>query len=175
MKSVRLRIAANLVMILGLLSAFLGSTAYCVICMPEVLNIPFHWEYLALVAIGVLLILFVSIALHVAANRARSLEKEDEASEDTAEYEGLEAEIAQESEENANEAEEETAVCESPTKKQKKPLSKKAVKTVAIAAGIAIPIAVAGVAAIALIRSKKKKQAKKKKVDEMPKIYVWIK
>ena len=41
MKSIRLRIAAKIVMFVGLAACILGAGIYCVLCMPEVLNIPF--------------------------------------------------------------------------------------------------------------------------------------
>ncbi len=63
MKSVRLRIAAKLILVIGLLACFLGSAAYCVLTMPETFNLPFDWRYLAITGGAALLFIIISMIL----------------------------------------------------------------------------------------------------------------
>lgn len=171
MKSIRLRIAARLVMWLGLVSCVLGAGAYCVICMPEVLNLPFDWRYL--VAVGACLIIFilVSAILHVFANHAQnSLEAycEKEEVEDVMAEMSVEPKEELEEEEkeelavdfaSEEEPEKEPEAKEAPKKKFAFPKEKlKLIKAIAI---VGVPVVVSCVTAISVAKSKKKKKIEK--------------
>ena len=78
MKSVRLRIAAKLVWVFGLLACVIGCGVYAVLCLPQVLNLPFEPMYLY--AAGVAAVVFIIIAIILsAASKAAARDEELEA------------------------------------------------------------------------------------------------
>lgn len=69
-KSVKLRIAAKLILCLGVLACVIGCAAYCVLSLPEVMNLPFSWMYIIIVGAAMVFFILLSIILSAAANAA---------------------------------------------------------------------------------------------------------
>ena len=176
MKSTRLRIAARLVMWLGLVSCVLGAGTYCVLCMPEVMNLPFDWRYLATVGAGLIVFILISAILHVCASHAQNTveaycekeEVEDVMAEMAVEpVEEIEAEEKEELPvelEIEEETEEEDVLPEEPKKKSLLPKDK--VKLVKLVAIVTVPVVLTCVAAISASKSKKKKKLEKERQEK---------
>ena len=162
MKSVRLRIAAKLLWVFGLLACLIGCGTYAILCLPEVLNLPFEPLYLAAAGILALLIWIVAAILAAASKRAARAEElearllEEEAA--LAAVEEQEMEIC---------PEEETAVAETaPKKLTEKVLAKLHLKPEALtlakkAATVVVPVVATCVVAGMISKSKKKKAQEK--------------
>lgn len=73
-KSTKLRIAAKLVGVIGVLACLIGCAVYCVLCMPEVLNLPFSWLGILIDFVMLAVCVFVAVMLNVAANSAEAEE-----------------------------------------------------------------------------------------------------
>ncbi len=193
MKSIRLRLAAKIVLFLGLASTIIGAGAYCIICMPEVLNVPFEWHYLLIVGIAAAVCTLISAILFACANAATDADElstavlEDDKEEETAD---AMAALAVEPEEEATvptedaveinveeEAPAEYIEPEPPTKK-KSLIPKEKLPTVKKIALIAIPVVIAGTAlTVAIVKGKKKRQLEReRKEKEMLRraIYQWL-
>lgn len=69
-KSVKLRIAAKLILCIGVIACVIGCAAYCVLSLPEVMNLPFSWMYIIVVGAAMVFFILLSIILSAAANAA---------------------------------------------------------------------------------------------------------
>ena len=181
MKSIRLRIAAKIVMFVGLAACILGAGTYCVLCMPEVLNIPFDLTYLLIVGCAALIFVLVSLILHVCANTAElSLDeyaKTEDAEEALADIAVNPPEDIQlfPSEEEVEIPEETPEEEEKPEKKSLLPADK--VKLIKTAAIVAVPTVLACVIAISSAKKKKRKkieQERKEKEANRQAFYRWL-
>lgn len=171
MKSLRLRIAAKLVMFIGLASCMLGAGIYCVLCMPEVLNLPFNLSYLLIVGSAAIVFVLVSVILHICANRAElSLEEyvKDENAEET--LADLAVNIQDDvqilpSEEIIELPEDEPS--EKEKKVEKKPLlPKDKIKLIKLAAIITVPTVLVGMIAVSSAKAKKRKKIEKERKEK---------
>ena len=155
MRSVRLSLIAKLTLNIGLLSCIIGACTYCAICMPEVLNIPFDWRYLAVVGVAALGFTVVSAILF---SRARAAAEE-------------EARAAEEARLEAQALEDATAadcdVCAEPCEEDNDiPTSSGRNAVIKVVALIVLPVAIACVSGFLASKSAKKKvekQQQKKK------------
>ena len=159
MKSVRLRIAAKLVWVFGLLACLIGCCTYAVLCMPEVLNLPFEWMYIAVA--GALAVVFIIIALILSA-----------ASKSAAKVEALEARLLEEAAlaaveeqemEILPEEEEAPALPQTVTEKvlAKMHLKPEALTLAKKAATVVVPVVATCVVAGMISKAKKKKKQEK--------------
>ncbi len=155
MKSVRLSLIAKLILNIGLLSCIIGACAYCAICMPEVLNIPFDWRYLVAVGIAALVFVVISAILFSCARAAAEEEKR------AAEEARLEAQAL----EDAAAADDD--ICEAPCEEDNDvPSSGGRNAVIKVVALIVLPVAIACVSGFIASKSAKKKvekQQQKKK------------
>ena len=150
MKSVRLRIAAKLTLSIGLLSCLVGALIYCLICLPEVWNMPFEWSQLFLVAAIAIMALLASVLLLLCGQAA---EKKEQAEKSLLKAQA-QADTTNQDEEPLIED------CET----QRKPLlSKKQAAVTKVVLQIALPVLIACVGSAVLASRAKKKEAKKNK------------
>lgn len=159
MKSIRLRIAANLVLFISLFAALVGCGVYALFCLPAMLNLPFEWKYLAITGAGFVVCAIIALIL-AAASRSAAKKEEEEARI-------LEATLIAEAEALAA-AEKEAAeeLCEEEPKKIKLPKAIRRIKAcskptaaIAIEVGkIAIPVVAACAVTSMIIKSKHRKQ-----------------
>ncbi|MBQ9131988.1 MAG: hypothetical protein IJX62_05925 [Clostridia bacterium] len=162
MKSVRLRIAAKLLWVFGLLACLIGCGVYAILCLPEVLNLPFEPLYLAAAGILAILIWIIAIILSAASkSAARAEEMEARLLEEAAlaAVEEQEMEIVPEDEEVAVEV----AAPKSLTEKvlAKMHLKPEALTLAKKAAVVVVPVVATCVVASAMSKAKKKKQQAK--------------
>ncbi|MBR2926148.1 MAG: hypothetical protein IKC31_01050 [Clostridia bacterium] len=164
MKSVKFRTAAKVIFTIGWLAFILSSITYCVLCMPEVLNLPFEWQYLAITAGGALLIVIVAgilLAFGDYAEKQEDLEfrlMEAQAIADASEAERIAAELMAL---EAQAAREETPA-QAPRKKIL-PLSKKDVSTAKKVGKVLIPVVAVCILGGLTVRAAKKHSKNKKK------------
>ncbi len=93
-KSVKLRVAAKLILCIGVIACVLGCAAYCVLSLPEVMNLPFSWMYVIIVAAAMVFFIVLSIILNAIANAVER--KAMRAAEESAVEEIVEEEIVEE-------------------------------------------------------------------------------
>jgi hypothetical protein len=171
MKSVRLRIAAKLVWVFGLLACIIGCGVYAVLCLPEVLNLPFEPMYLAAAGIAAALFIIISVILSVASKTAERNEELDAAWLE-------EMALATQAEEPAEEATDVEIVPEedaAPKKLTEKVLAKLHLKPEALvlakkAATVAVPVVAACVVTRVVMKSKAKKEQEKRRQQ----FYRWL-
>lgn len=168
MRSVRLRIAAKTVLFLGLASCLLGTGIYCVLCMPEVMNIPMNLTYLWIVGCVAVIFALVSAILHACATAAErsqnALATEEEKEDAIARLANQPQEpvcpipLGQEEVAIPNEADAEPNSDADP--KDEDSASADRNKWIKIAAIAAIPATIACTVAIASAKAKRKKRKK---------------
>ena len=99
-KSLKLRMAAKLVGCIGLIACMIGCAVYCILSLPEVMNIPFDWRYLLIDVAVMFVFVLVSILLNagaVTAERKALMQAEEDAlAEAAAAAEALEEEACEE-------------------------------------------------------------------------------
>ena len=172
MKSVRLRIAAKLVWVLGLLSCIIGSGVYALLCLPEVLNLPYQPLYFAAAGAAAVVYTIIAIILSAASKAAAR----DEALE-AAWLEEM-ALAAQAAEEAAQATEVEIPAEEAPATKKKltdRVLAKMHLKPEALtlakkAAAIAVPVVATCIVNRAVAKSRAKKAQDRRRQD----FYRWL-
>ncbi|MBQ9761257.1 MAG: hypothetical protein IJW16_07905 [Clostridia bacterium] len=67
-KSMKLRTAAKLISCIGLIACLIGCAAYCVLCLPEVMNLPFEWLYIIIDLAAMFVFVLVGVLLNLRAN-----------------------------------------------------------------------------------------------------------
>ena len=169
MKSVRLRIAAKLVWVFGLLACLIGCCTYAVLCMPEVLNLPFEWMYIAVA--GALAVVFIIIALILSA-ASKSAAKVEELEARLLEEAALAAVEEQEMEILPEEEEETPALPKTVTEKvlAKMHLKPEALTLAKKAATVVVPVVATCVVAGMISKAKQKK----KKETARQAFYRWL-
>lgn len=173
MKSVRLRIAAKLVWVFGLLACVIGCGVYAVLCQPQVLNLPFEPMYLY--AAGVAAVVFIIIAIILsAASKAAARDEELEAAwlEEMALAAQAEKEAAEAVEAVEIPVEEATPATKKITDKvlAKLHLKPEALVLAKKAAIVAVPV----VATCMVNRAIRKSKAKKEQEKRRQAFYRWL-
>lgn len=171
MKSVRLRIAAKLVWVFGLLACIIGCGVYAILCLPEVMNLPFEPMYLA--AAGAAAALFVIISIILSAS-GKVAARNEEAEAAWLEEMALAAQ-AEEIPEEVTEVEIAPEELPAPQKLTDKVLAKLRLKPEALvvakkAAVVAVPV----VAACVITRAAMKAKAKKEQDKRRQQFYRWL-
>lgn len=164
MKSVRLRIAAKLLWVFGLLACLIGCGVYAILCLPEVLNLPFEPLYLAAAGILAILIWIIAIILSAASKSATHKEElEARLLEEAALAAVEEQEIEIAPEEEGEKVAVEVAAPKSLTEKvlAKMHLKREALTLAKKAAVVVVPVVATCVVAGAVSKAKKKKQQAK--------------
>lgn len=80
-KSGKLRLAAKLIGIIGCVACLIGGAAYCVLTLPEIVNIPFEMIYVIIDGAAFVVFLAVSIILSLV---ARSIDRREKRAEEVA-------------------------------------------------------------------------------------------
>ena len=188
-KSKRLGVVSRVIGFVGVLACLVGTIAYLLLCMPEVMNIPFEWIYPAATGAGIVLFLIISLCIGGRSNKFRRMA--DEIEEEIA----IEREYMREEEENtifsyshlnamteAGDAEaKKTAEMNAPEKKTILSVVKSKIppvpENIKKNAKVIAPVAAACTAAIAIaaISSSQKKAAQAKRVAAVRKeFFKWL-
>ena len=188
-KSLKLRMAAKLVGCIGLIACMIGCAVYCILSLPEVMNIPFDWRYLLIDVAVMFVFVLVSILLTagaVTAERKALMQAEADAiAEAIAAAEAVEEEACEEAcEEEACEEEACEVVEEVPATKYAAVVAKirskipedklaaidKATAVVKDNAKVIVPVASACVAAMVVT----KVSANKRHARNRRRFYEWL-
>ena len=188
-KSLKLRMAAKLVGCIGLIACMIGCAVYCILSLPEVMNIPFDWRYLLIDVAVMFVFVLVSILLTagaVTAERKALMQAEADAiaeaiaAAEAVEEEACEEEVCEEAcEEEACEVVEEVpatkyaavvAKIRSKIPEDKLVVIDKATAVVKDNAKVIVPVASACVAAMVVT----KVSANKRHARNRRRFYEWL-
>jgi hypothetical protein len=67
-KAMKLRTAAKLISCIGLIACLVGCAGYCILSLPEVMNLPFEWLYIIIDVAVMFVFVLVGVLLNLRAN-----------------------------------------------------------------------------------------------------------